>query len=182
MSFSNQHAKNLQDMLDVAQDCVRTRRHVPALVIVYSLIDSLAWAADDKTNPNLRSRFEQWVKTWFLPLLPLSVPQITETDLYAARCAVLHTGTGVSDLYRRRKARRVMYAWGTAKREELESVIAKTPDMSQHVAVHFDDLLKALKCAVKNFKSAAAQNPTLRVRLEEAASFQYMNVSTGSDA
>lgn len=82
---------------------------------MYSLMDSLAWAGADRKAPNLRTRFEQWTKQWLLPLLPRSTPPLTEIDIYAARCALLHTGTGVSDLYLRGDARRFVYAWGTAK-------------------------------------------------------------------
>ena len=111
MPLSDSHVKNLRDMLDAAEESIEKRRHVPAMVLLYALIDSLAWAGANRRSPNLRDRFEGWVKSWLLPLLPPSNPAITETDFYAARCAALHTGTGVSDLYLSGKARRFLYAW-----------------------------------------------------------------------
>jgi hypothetical protein len=179
MPPSEPHAKNLQDMLDAAEESIGKRRHVPAMVLIYSLIDSLAWAGAERNSPNLRSRFEKWVKTWLLPLLPPSNPSITETDLYAARCGVLHTGTGISDLYLSGKARRILYAWGAGKVELLEYAIATTPEMKGHVALHYDDLFRATRSSLENFLAAADLDPTLKSRLEEASSFQYMSVPHG---
>jgi hypothetical protein len=176
MPLTEPHTKNLRDMLEAAEDAIVKRRHVPAMVLMYSLVDSLAWAgADRKAAPNLR-RFETWAKRWLLPLLPSSTPAITETDLYAARCGVLHTGTGVSDLYLSGKARRILYAWGTGEVGILEYAIASTDVLKNHVALHYDDFFRAIRGALDNFLAAAENDPVLKSRLEEASSFQYVSI------
>jgi hypothetical protein len=176
MPISDPHAKNLRDMLEAAEESIAKRRHVPAMVLIYSLIDSLAWAGADRQSPNLRSRFEDWVRVWLIPLLSPSTPPVTETDLYAARCGMLHTGTGVSDLYLSGKARRILYAWGKAKVEVLEYAISTTEEMKNHVALHYDDLFRAARTGLGNFLAAADLDPRLKSRIEEASSFQYMSV------
>jgi hypothetical protein len=169
-------------MIEAAEHCIATRRHVPAMVLMYALMDSLAWAGDDRRSPNLRTRFEAWVGKWLLPLLPASTPPISATDLYGARCGVLHTGTGVSDLYRRGEARRFLYAWGTAEVAVLEYGIANEEALKNHVALHYDALFNALQNAVDNFLSAAENDPVLAARLEEASSIQYMRIAHNDDA
>lgn len=48
--------------------------------------------------------------------------------------------------------------------------------MSQHVAMHYDDLFNALRKATENFLAAADGDNVLAARLEEASSFQYISI------
>lgn len=175
MPLSVPYMKNLLDMIEAIEQCIQARRHVPAMVLMYALMDSLAWAGADRKSPNLRARFEQWVKRWLLPNLPPSNPPITETDLYAARCGILHTGTGVSELYLRGEAKRFLYAWGTGRADVLEYAIA-TELPAGHVALHYGALFIALRQALVNFTASAEHDAVLRSRLQEASSFQYTSV------
>ena len=110
-----------------------------------------------------------------MPHLTSRVPGVTPTDVYGARCAVLHSLTGDSDLSRRGEARRFLYAWGTADVNVLRSVIA-TSGLPDHVAVHYDDLFNALWCAVDKFLDTANYNSALAARLDEAAGRHYLGV------
>ena len=182
MPISQSHAENLMQMLEAAEDCLRARRHIPALVLLYSLVDSLAWAGANRSNPDLRTRFEHWVSRWLMPHLPPASPRITATDLYAARCAILHTGTGVSDLSKSGKAKRLMYAWGNAKTEVLEYAIAHSRIGGEHAALHYDALLVAVRLGAADFFASATSDPELASRIEEVASFQYTNVPSDPGA
>src|SRR5690349_17875223 len=71
---------------------------MPALCLTYSFIDTLGWAASEKTPQNVGARFEDWVNRWLLPSLREHTTEVCAIDLYAARCAVLHTLTSESDL------------------------------------------------------------------------------------
>ena len=151
------------------------------MVLVYSLIDSMAWVAEPRST-NLRTRFENWVSRWLAPRLPVSTPPVSPTDLYGARCALLHTGTGVSDLFKSGKARRVLYAWGNANVKLLEYAIATGAVPSNHVALHCDHFLIATRLAVADFMDEAEKDPVLAGRLKAAAQLQYTNVPSAGAA
>lgn len=167
--------KNLGDMLLAAERCRKANQHLPALVLIYALIDSLVWSAAEQAQKSVRGRFEAWVNRWLLPQLAPQLPKLSATDLYAARCAVLHTLTGDSDLSRSGEAKRLMYAWGTARAEDLQAVIAEAR-LSTHVALHYDHLFTALCRAVEGFLEHANADTSLAARLEEAAGQHYLNV------
>jgi len=173
--------KNVGDMLGAAQRCLQVRQHLPALVLMYSLIDSLAWAAAFGSKSQVRPRFESWVARWLIPELTPFAPEINATDVYAARCAVIHTLTGESDLSVSGRARRLMYAWGTAKVEVLNYAIRKSNQREQ-VALHYDDLLTALVRAVALFLDSANDDAALSARLELAAGKHYVNVDASGSA
>ena len=171
--------KNLGDMLVAAKRCLSRGQNMPALVLIYTLIDSLAWSAGQKTD-GVRKRFEAWVAVWLMPHLSVHVPDISPTDLYAARCAVLHTLTGDSDLSRAGKAKRVLYAWGTADSNVLRAAIQES-NMPDHVALHFNDLFASLRQAVEVFLEAANKDEVLSKRLDEAAGRHYLNIPVELD-
>jgi hypothetical protein len=168
--------KYVADMVLAAEECLKTKRLVPALVLIYSLIDGMSWAAADLSSSEIRGRFESWVTRWVVPRLPASNPQVTATDLYAARCAILHSGTGVSDLSKKGKARRLMYAWGTATTEALEYAISQTGLADEHAALHYESLLTAVRHGVADYFEAGEVDPIVAAQLERAASYHYANV------
>ena len=171
--------KNLGDMLLAAERCLRLQQHLPALVLIYALIDSLAWSAAERTQKSVRRRFEAWVTRWLMPHLAPVAPGVTPTDLYAARCGVLHSLTGRSDLSQGGQAKQVMYAWGTADPKVLRAAIADSP-MSNHVALHYDELFTALCRSVEVFLESANKDAALAERLEEAAGQHYLNIPVES--
>ncbi|MBL6986433.1 MAG: hypothetical protein ISR72_05185 [Methylobacter sp.] len=77
------------------------------LVVIYSTIDTVGFldAPSNQTSATSES-FKNWIKKYFL-----SYPgtEFNEVDLWAARCAVLHTFTSQSDLSRSGKARELQY-------------------------------------------------------------------------
>ena len=110
------------------------------MVLIYSLIDSLAWAGADRNSPNLRSRFETWVRTWMLPLLPASNPRRLPKPISTRRAAEFFIPELGSRTYTSvARQDRFLYAWRTAKVEVLEYAIATTDEMKDHVALHYDD-------------------------------------------
>src|ERR1700722_11320118 len=95
---------NYAEVLSAIERCLEGRLHLPALMLMYSTIDTLAWVAADKRVNNQRARFEDWARRW---LLPSSKLKCSPTDLYAARCAILHTLTYEADLTKSGKAKRI---------------------------------------------------------------------------
>lgn len=116
-----------------------------ALIIIYSAIDTMAWA--NKTTGDVqRTDFIAWADTYMLPELILSC---TAQDLYAARCALLHSGTTESAMTRDGKAAPLWYVSGKGEKPILERLITR-----KHVAakvLSFEDLLKAFTDGAARF-------------------------------
>jgi len=178
VSITPAQERNFLDMLVVAESSLQAGRAVPAMVLMYSLIDSMSWVAQPD-SPNLRHRFEGWAARWLLPKMRTATPSITATDLYAARCALLHTGTGVSELFKAGKARRFLYSWGKADVRVLEQAIATGAVPENHVAMHSDDFLAAVRLAVAEFINSAETDPAIAARLKSAANLGYTHVPYG---
>jgi len=179
--MSSQFLKHNSDMLDAARHCIAQRQFLPALVLMYSHIDVLAWAGSAKQKQAVRLRFEAWVSRWLLPELSINAPNINATDLYAARCGILHTLTSKSDLSATGAAREIAYAWGIAQAPVLDAVIAQTEFTGRLVTLHYETLLNALEISIQKFLAAASSDPELESRLEDAAGRHFSNISVRRD-
>ena len=121
--------------------CITEKLVMPALVLIYSAIDSISWIASDDDSQHVRERFQVWVETWMLKKYPLPC---TALELYAARCGVLHTLTPKSDLSENKNVRCISYAWGAAQQRDLEESIKRLgyPGL---VAVHVNAIINSFK-------------------------------------
>ena len=142
---------------------------MPSLILLYTLIDSIAWAASDKMENRSREQFEDWLNVWVYPHNKLPC---TPTELYAARCSILHTLTSIAKLHKKPGIRQIAYAWGPAKIADLtESIQAIGTDAL--VGVHLNELLSAIKDGMVRTFDAADQNPALYKRLSDASGLHY---------
>jgi len=126
------------------------------LVVVYSTIDALGLLDAPAVQMSSSSNsFKAWVAKYLLPNLQ---PKCTELEIWAARCAVLHTFTTESDLSREGKARELQYflADGEAAREF--SSMTSQIDGGAHVAVHLLALGKAFVTGMQQFVPALLTN------------------------
>lgn len=180
--MSPNFVKNNKDMIEAAKRCIELRQFLPALVLMYSHIDTLAWAGSTKEARNVRRNFETWVSRWLLPELSADSPSLTATDLYAARCGVLHSLTSKSDLSRAGEAKEVCYAWGNARASVLDSALSTTVFSGKLVTVHAEALLNGLREAIAKFIEATDTDPSLRANLEEAAGKYFTNVPTNQSS
>jgi len=164
--------KNYLQVIQGIQICIDQKLLMPSLVLIYTLIDTLAWASSDKST-GVRSRFEAWVTEWLASVLPC-----TATELYAARCGILHTLTSKADLTTSGKVREIAYAWGTAKREDLQATINHIGDVSV-VAVHLDELFQAVRTAMVDMLERAEVDPSLADCLDQAAAKHLVSEDSG---
>lgn len=143
----------------------------PVLVLAYSMIDSMAWLARPQDHPDVTGAdFIAWVDRYVLPS-----PRIkcSAGDLYAARCAILHSLSTESRHVREGKARAIYYSWGAADNTRLEWFIDLVRRRTQKnaVALHLDDLILALSEGSGRFWLAADSDPELcaivRPRLDQ---------------
>lgn len=168
--------RDLVDTLLAIEKCIEERRHMPTKILIYSLMDSMAWACSPKIERATRKNFETWVQRWMMPRFAMLTIQVRPVDLYAARCAVLHSMTPNSELSRGGNARTIAYAWGRGKVEDLRHALAGT-GVSDVVALHYDDLLDVLRNAIADCLSEADTDADLRQLLQSAAEQHYVYVS-----
>ncbi len=139
--------------------CLRDECLVSGVALIFSGIDSLA-ALTRSTEAASTSRrvFLRWVEKYLLPGSPLAC---SPTDLYAARCGVLHTHSPRSDLQRRGEARPLVYEWRHGPGAD-----ATVPLEPEAIVIQVEALHDALKAAVGRFLEAADANAEVRRRVQ----------------
>lgn len=141
--------------------CVEKKLTAPALILIYSGIDTAGWLDSDQPFAT-RSSFMDWVNRYLLPSRPLDC---TAVELYAARCGLLHTMTPDSQLSAQGRARRICYAWGQARVEDLRRTIDVTNKTSEYVAVHVEELYEAWQSGLLAFTQEIDNDPARRSRV-----------------
>ena len=130
--------------------------------MIYSSIDTMAWFGCPATQTDVqRNDFIGWVDRYLLPDSGLTC---TATELYSARCGVLHTMSPESKIVRSAQARKVLYGWGTHRAELLDG-FGKYIGVAC-VGVDIDVLIKAFDTAVDRFIQDIERSSELRNRVE----------------
>jgi hypothetical protein len=131
-----------------AMDLLERERLIqPCLVVLFSTMDAAAWLSVAGDGDVSRDEFVRWVDHYVLPGAPLRCGAL---DLYAARCAMLHSMTAFSRLSREGKARTLSYAWGSASVEDLHIVI-RFLGRTDIVGIHLSELKDALRSGFQSF-------------------------------
>jgi len=141
--------------------CLEKELTAPALILLYSGIDTAGWL-DSPDRDATRDSFLKWVENYLLKAKPFAC---TALELYAARCGLLHTMTPDSRLSFEGKARRICYAWGTARMEDLQQGIDLTSSSGKYVPVHVNELLEAWRLGVLRFSNELEADPARRARV-----------------
>ncbi|MCH7841031.1 MAG: hypothetical protein IID38_12465 [Planctomycetes bacterium] len=101
-----------------------------------------------ESKPDVRRQdFLDWSDKYILPNGDFSCSSL---DLYAARCALVHTYTPISKLSRQKKAKEILYAWGKADGKGAQAFLDEV-GMTTNVVVHIDDLTVAFRAGVEQF-------------------------------
>jgi len=132
---------------------------VSAVALIFSAIDALAAltrsVGDGDTT---KSVFTDWSDKYLSPIETLGC---SSTDLYAARCGVLHTYSADSRLGREAKARRLIYEWKAGP--SADAAAALPPDS---VVVHVEALNKALRRGLRAFIIDAETDAETKQKVE----------------
>ena len=166
----SKHLMSLTAGIDV---CLENNLTRSALTLIYSAIDTAGWL-DAKEQFANRRTFVCWTEKYLLPAKPLACNAI---DLYAARCGLLHTSTPDSKLSIDGKARRLSYAWGTVRVQDLQRLIELTDKGQIYAAVHIDGLYEALRLGLVAFIDDLGNDPTRRERVMAKASKFFSELS-----
>ena len=163
-----------QKMFEAAVLCRERGLDIPMLVLIYTSLDTLAWAVYGENTKSVKGRFVSLCETY---VLPSHIFQCTALELYAARCSILHSLGWESDLSRNGKARSVFYSFGT----DDPTLAQQAYDHSypgKFVAIRADGLLKAAQAAAALVAAQAQTNTALAKRLAAAVGKQYMSMES----
>jgi hypothetical protein len=170
-------SRNVDQLLDALRLCRQNQLMLPALLIAYASIDILASLDPPEPGASTRRRFVAWVDRY---LLPNSELPCSAVDLFASRCAVVHTAGSQSRLERDGEARRIVYAFGHSSAEESQSSIRNLGNPSRDIAIHVETVLNAFERSVWLFRSAILQDASLRDRVRRNSSRLLPGVSFGA--
>ncbi len=131
--------ENLMSLSRGVDACLDDSLIGPALILIYSAIDTVGWLDSGRTFAT-RNSLINWTEQYLLTAKRLSC---TAMDLYAARCGLLHTFTPNSQLSSDQKARRICYAWGESRAEDLQRTIDLARNGNEYVAVKVEELFAA---------------------------------------
>lgn len=136
-------AKKYAETTDAICICGSKNYSEAVLILLYSAIDALSWLYSDQMDldeRNVGEDYRKWVSTFLLP--NLEEYDCTATEIYLARCSILHT---YSALAKNQKGNRmVAYAYGN--KENIDRVNLKLPEIqiisgSKFVLLHIGDLV-----------------------------------------
>jgi hypothetical protein len=163
-------------MFEAAELCRQRALDVPMLVLIYTAIDTLAWAVYSDKSSGVRDRFTSLCDRFILPGANL---QCSALELYAARCSVLHSLGWESDLSKAGKARSVFYSFGTDDPTTAQAALDLTSP-GKFISVKADDLFAAVRKATAAVAAAASADSDLAARLSVAAGKQYRSLESSA--
>jgi hypothetical protein len=148
--------RNIEELIITVEDCLKGRRILPGLLLVYAGIDIMAWLNRPECHEDVKSDdFIEWADKYLLPGAGFAC---SASDLYAARCGLIHSYIAESRRSRRGQAKMIFYAWGTACAEDLQTAISHS-NIPPAVAVRVENLFDAFCTGVERFKQSLTDDP-----------------------
>jgi hypothetical protein len=93
--------QNARDFCDAVAYCLGRNHVLPAVSLCYTWIDTMG-ALCSPSGKATRTTFEEWLDRYAASWL--AERELTSTDIYSARCGVLHTLTPNSKLVEKAQA------------------------------------------------------------------------------
>ncbi len=153
--------------------CLSSHHRMPALVLIYSGIDFAANLGRPEHQSHVtRSDFVNWAERFMECQRRLGVSGL---DLYAARCAVLHTYTMNSSLNDQGKAKPIFYAWGNANIEEPMRLLSSLG--RPEVVIKIEDLFATYTEGLAAFCAALGDDRSLAALVEARSRKFFMDHS-----
>jgi hypothetical protein len=164
--------KNYFQLISAIELCIEQKLVMPALVLIYTGIDSVSWLSAAEPTRSVGDRFQSWVLEWMYAVRPLSC---TPEELYAARCGLLHTLTPNSTLTERKNVRRIAYAWGKGEQKDLNDSIA-TLKYEGLVGIHINDLFESFRFGFSAFLEKTMNDDIASKTFTEKAKKHFSNI------
>jgi hypothetical protein len=128
------------------------------LILIYSAIETCGLLdAPSEQQSATGQTFKDWVKKYMLTFPGV---EFSEIELWAARCAVVHTFTSESDLSKSGLARELLYYTGDKSASHNQELLAfaKRYEGGKQLPVRFEDLCEAFFQGMKEFVQVLAAN------------------------
>jgi hypothetical protein len=159
-------------MLKASQLCFDNEYWEAGVILLYSLIDAMAWLWRDPSHPDVTSAdFVEWVNRYMLPAPSIHV---SADDLFGARCGLLHSLTGESRRHRNLQARKVSYR-RTVPEGERWLVQIHMAETLEPFSVNVDALGEAILKAIEKFCDELNNNPELNERVSQRVFTSYFS-------
>ena len=156
------------------EECLEKGRVIPCLTLLYSGIDVLA-SMERQPHEGTQHAFVRWVETY---MLPNNLLRFSALDLFAARCGIIHAYSAESDLSRKGRARKIVYAWGTASADALQQ--AGHALGRSEITVHVRELIDGFGIAIIKYIDDVADNPILHQRFFESTRHWLVGVDSST--
>jgi hypothetical protein len=166
-------AANMGQMLSAAQHCLLERQILPCLTLLYAGMDIMSFLESAPKEP-VNVHFKRWVEN---NLLPLTNWTCTAVDLYAARCAVVHTFTAESNLSNTGQAKMILYAHSGADPAKLQKVAGHVGWTVEYLRV--EDMLTFFGTAVLNYLTIVSSDPVRKSLVEKKAGLWFGDTKEG---
>lgn len=166
--------RHLKDLFAAIIHCYQNELLMPCLVLVYSGID-VAASLEPSSGNGVGERFEKWVDRYMLQGNELPC---TARELYAARCAVVHTYTPDSNLSKAGKARVIGYAYGKADVNKLDKATVRANRQAGQVNVHMEDLIEAFHSGYETYFKEALADTERRKEVMKHANIWTTSMAT----
>jgi hypothetical protein len=163
--------QNTVSLIETIEECLEKHRLLPCLILLYTGIDVMA-SLERRPEEGTKAAFMRWVDGYLLKVRPLPC---TSTEMYAARCGILHTFSADSDLSRRGKARELLYAWGVAQPETLAQA-ASALGRDNVVVVHIRDLLDAFRHGIADYVQELEADVRRQDTVAQRAGLWFVNM------
>lgn len=170
----NSLEENILSQFLAIDTCIEKGYLLPSLILIYSGIDALASLNRSKEKEKVtRSDFKKWCADY---LLPESGLNCSDTDLYAARCGILHTSTAESDLSKKDEAVELIYCIGNiSEKQSIYQEIINQKYPRKTIIVNIEDLEKAFKNSYFLFVSGLEDNLVKREMVYDRAKYYFVN-------
>jgi hypothetical protein len=172
--MNNELRENMVAMIDSMEDCVQKRRILPCLVLLYASLDVMG-SLESQPFKATKATFVEWVDNYFLKARPLPC---NATELYAARCGILHTLTAESDLSRTGRARKMFYAWGNARAADLAETTVRL-GRNDVVSVHVRDLIDAFRDGIARYFQELDADASRQIVVSQRAGLWFTSMQPG---
>ena len=172
--MSAPYRTTFEQMFEAAKLCRDQALDVPMLVLIYTSLDTLAWAVYGDETSEVQRRFISLCETYVLPGAGISC---TAPELYAARCSVVHTLGWESKLSKSKGVRAFHYSVGDDDPRLAQEVLDHVRP-GEFLAIKADDLLTAAQRAVERVAQVASSDQSLAARLATAEGKQYRSLES----
>jgi len=156
---TNLYQRSMQELTKTIEDCLKNKEKISCLILFYSTIDIMAWLSRDPHDADsTREDFIRWVEEF---LLPGSGLDCKGEDLYAARCAVIHSYAEVWGISQSNKVavNKIHYVWGKVNNSTTK--LNKSKPTDETISIPVESLVKSLQTAIQRFNNSLTDNRSM---------------------